>query len=126
MGYCMEQREANFKLKPGKEAAALQAIKEQASADSPWVTTDEILNATNFKNAMEAWRWRIEYNDKGEISDLQFEGEKLGDDVRLWDAIAPYVKAGSYIEMSGDEGCLWRWFFDGKKMIEQYARITWK
>lgn len=36
--------------------------------------------------------------------------------INFIEAIAPFVKAGSYIEMAGTEGAAWRWVFDGKKV----------
>lgn len=32
---------------------------------------------------------------------------------------------GSYIEMRGEDGALWRWVFDGKTCKEITAKITW-
>ena len=142
MGYCMNLREADFKLKAGKEKLALQAIKGMVEkvdthgggfSSGPdgvthhysWINTSDLVNAKTFKEAMDAWRWNVQYDKDNQIEDIWWEGEKLGDDCQLFDAIAPYVEEGSYIEMMGEDGSIWRWAFDGKKMIEQDAQITW-
>lgn len=61
----------------------------------------------------------------GDLTDIHFIGEKLGDEKILFQALAPFVDKGSFIEMEGEDGDLWRWTFDGQQMIEQVARITW-
>jgi len=57
---------------------------------------------------------------------MEFVDEKLRNSA--WDAlftIAPYVKAGGYIEMRGENGALWRWYFDGATVHELRPTITW-
>ena len=72
------------------------------------------------------WRWAPELNDDGDIIALYFEGEKLGDDVLLWQAIAPAVADGSFLEMVGEDGCIWRWWFDGTACDEQSSTVTFE
>ena len=55
---------------------------------------------------------------------LECLGDALCDDRLLFDAIAPFVKAGSFIEMSGEDGTLWRWHFDGKQCQEQLGHVV--
>ena len=70
-------------------------------------------------------RFEIEFDDSGNICVLQFSGEKLHDEFEFLKLIAPYVESGGYCEMSGEEGCQWRWVFDGKTCHEIFATITW-
>jgi hypothetical protein len=44
--------------------------------------------------------------------------------MRALEIIAPYVEAGSYIEMS-DKESRWRYRFDGEKCIKEVPEITW-
>ena len=143
MGYCMNQRDAKFRIVAANKVKALNAIKALASQTDKggggswsggkcieknfsWVTTEEFSGATTLHDAMWAWRWEIDTTDDGDVTSIMFEGEKMGDDTILLDAIAPFVEAGSYIEMQGEDGELWRWAFDGSKLIEQNARISWQ
>jgi len=71
------------------------------------------------------WRWEALIDDDGNIIDLTFFGEKYGDDLIMLNAIAPWVKPGSYIEMSGEDGSMWRWAFDGSQCKEVYPKIEW-
>jgi hypothetical protein len=124
MGYYITVREMIFQIKEENFAPALEAIKELEGhgwVDSKYKTT------VSLREAMIAWRWDPAIDDDtGDINYLYFEGEKLGDDERFFDALAPFVEEGSYIEVSGEESALWRWCFDGKKMTEKFANISWE
>lgn len=125
MGYCMSQRGCNFFIAAENKEKALQAIKDLG--DKPkfsWVDNKSYLEADTLAKAMNAWRWSIDEEDDNVVN-ICFDGEKLGDDEVLFQTIAPFVKAGSYIEMDGDENCLWRWVFDGKRCQEVTPQIIW-
>jgi hypothetical protein len=146
MGYCMEQRDGMFKIKAENVAGAFAAIKSMLDVVQimggggshekrhySWVINENLAQAATLQNAMYQWRWQVYEDVETEdvdcpihIQDIQFIGEKLGDDGQLFDAIAPFVEAGSYIEMSGEDGCLWRWIFDGKSCEEVQAKVTWE
>ena len=139
MGYYMQQTDSLFTIKAENKAKALEAIKalaERVDTDGSggsstgerwysWVTTSEFVEAESLKEAVKAWRWNLDMDDVGNVYGICFEGEKLGDDEILFRAIAPYVEEGSFIQMSGEDGCLWRWSFDGKECIEKSAQIEW-
>jgi len=50
---------------------------------------------------------------------------KLWDHDEMCKQIAPYVEDGSYIEMSGEDGAMWRWVFKHGECHEISAVITW-
>lgn len=134
----MQQRDSKFRVMAHNRIPAMLAIKDLASRTAEgggmkggerffsWVDTDEFLNAKTLEDAMWAWRWQIESDDLGDIYCIMFEGEKIGNDDILFGAIAPFVEAGSFIEMQGEDGAMWRWSFDGKTMTEQNAKVTWE
>jgi hypothetical protein len=133
MGYMIEQRESKFRIPAEKHEACLAAIKAIPLGDPhvgnggghSWV--GEYDKATTLVDAFYEWRWNARFGPLagGDLTDLWFEGEKYGDDEVLWEAIAPYVDAGSYIEMSGEEGEVWRWVFDGSTFHTHYGKMTW-
>jgi len=134
MGYCMNKRESLFNIRPENQGPALKAIKSLADKETitdgsghhfSWVDTKDFLFARTLDAAMRAWRWQLERVDD-EICDIYFEGSKLGDDELLFQTIAPYVEPGSYIEMQGEDGLIWRWCFDGKTCTEKTAKIIWE
>lgn len=139
MGYYINQRGADFKIKKNNIKKALEAIKaldpENGGGGSyrdgrkfesyfAWVNTNEYKNAKTLKEAVQAFRWDIEFDKGGNCINIYFEGEKVGDDDQFLEALAPFVEPGSYIEMQGENGEIWRWVFNGETMKEVYAEVT--
>jgi len=134
MGYCMILMYSEFHIAAEDVPKALKAIQEMESRVSDrgsgftaqgghvvsrnyaWVS-EGFSKIKSFDRIMEEWRWEAVMDDDGNVDEIQFLGEKLGDDEQLFEAIAPYVKAGSYIEMEGEDGSRWQWTFDGKQMV---------
>ena len=133
MGYYMDQRDADFFIPADKLPAVVAAIqglhgsetiRDSGGRHFSWVPQD-FHTLTDPSAIFDAWRWTVGFSPAGDIDTISHDGEKLGDDNVLFDAIAPFVKAGSYIEMSGEDGERWRWLFDGKNMVEKTATVTW-
>lgn len=123
MGYYISQREADFTIKKENFPAVLKIIKGLELGG--WCT--DIPKNADIKEAFECWRWEVDYDSHGNISSIYFTGEKhSGDEEGFLKAIAPYVEAGSYIEMSGEEGEIWRWVFDGHNCEEVTAGLDWE
>jgi hypothetical protein len=127
MGYCATQRDEEFFIPADRKAECVQAIKGLAGLRRQfgfsWVD-DDFVEKNTFCEIMEAWRWEVSLSKDGDAIGICFQGEKLGDDDVLFGAIAPFVRAGSYIEMHGEDGAIWRWVFDGKECVEKVAKIT--
>ena len=148
MGYYMSQTgNTSIRIKAENVPHALAAIRALAGVEAEagggstsvitaegvgnrvrhWSWVDaEYATADTFQKAMLAWRWgNIDFDEKGDVIFIGFEGEKLGDDVQLMDAIAPCVEHGSFIEMRGEDDSLWRWVFWRGGLREEYPRIVW-
>ena len=136
MGYCIDQLGARFRIERKNFGKALLAIKALAGSETitdsggrhfSWVNNEEYLGAKTLAEAIDAWRWEAEVDgDEGDIIDIRFRGEKYGDDDAFFKAIAPFVEKGSFIEMQGEEGARWRWFFDGYTVHEQEGRVVYE
>jgi len=145
MGYCMNQRGSDILITTEQQKKAFKPVRkklldevdEKGGGGSwkggkkvescySWVNMSEIKRAKSLIDILNAFRWTPEIDDKGDIINVNFEGEKLGDDKILFDAIAPYVESGSYIEMIGEDDSLWRWIFKNKKCTEIGATITFE
>jgi hypothetical protein len=143
MGYCMDQSDTDILIPKEFHSLMLQKIKSIMTdteamqggswgGDAPnqkwysWVPTEKVLEAKTVEDALKAWRWEASLNAGGDINHLSFRGEKLGQDNILFEAIAPYVKWGSYISMRGEDGALWRWFFDDQKLFEQEGKVIYE
>ena len=125
MGYYIKQRHANFTIKKKNIEPALKALIQDAddNGGASWVCGDVVQKSQTFKEAMGEWRWEVMFDEKGDVVDIYFTGEKSGEDGRLFGILSPFVEPDSYIEMSGEEGEIWRWSFDGKSYQEIGADI---
>lgn len=142
MGYCMYQSDTNFSIPATNIKRVISAIHALASDKSKmnggswtpvigktdswysWVNMN-FVNTNDIKEIFNCWRWDITTDDEGNIIDIYFDGSKLGDDAVLFEAIAPYVKDGSYIQMQGEDEALWRWCFSNGTLEEKPTTITW-
>jgi len=131
MGYWIEQRDSAFLLQKAnfkKALKALQALAKKAAEGEvslDWITPSAIIEAKTIKEALVAIRWEPSiYDETGDVIGLEFTGQKSGSDLQLFNEIAPFVEAGSYIEMQGEDGEVWRWVFDQGKCTEEYGRVV--
>lgn len=130
----MDQHMASFHMPASSLEAAKKAIQslhgqetinDGSGAHFSWVNNN-FYELDSFEELMDEWRWEVELDDAGNVCGIQFNGQKLGDDMILFKAIAPFVSPGSYIEMQGEDDCLWRWVFNGTTCEEKYATISWE
>lgn len=122
MGYTMQQGNSSFHIKKKNFKAAMQAIHEAEVDGQSW-------EDTKLTDALHQLGWDPMLDDKEkDIKDLAFQRMKLTDDVEeLFQAVAPFVEEGSYIEAIGEDMCYWRWYFDGKTVVEQTPKhIEWE
>ena len=70
--------------------------------------------------------WDMHVIDEGDVYDIWFTGEKIGEDIDLFlNSIAPYVLDESYISFSGEDGSQWRYLFKDKQMLDQTGTVTY-
>jgi len=129
MGYYISLNENNFTIKKENVQGAVDAIKalhgkETCCGNFSWVDHD-FHKLDSLEDILGAWRYGISFKD-GDVCDIDFEGEKLGDDELLFSALAPFVEPESYLQYSGEEGHHWRWVFDGKTMVELDGKLVWE
>jgi len=136
MGYYMSQVDADFFISKENFAEVVKAIHNLAnypekmggsSAGKPhysWVG-ENFDKINGLEEIFNYWRWEVYLDDDGNVTDICFEGDKLGDDEVLFKAIAPYVKKGSFIQMNGEGTDQWRWVFNGVSCYEQHPRVIW-
>lgn len=131
MGYCMYLQDSRFTVRQHNRANLFLVLKRLSheAAKRPrggysWVDTRALADAGTDTEALKLWRWEPSHNAAGDIVDLDFFGEKLGEDAVLFMAIAPFVERGSYLVMHGEDGEVWRWYFDGTTCVEQSASLS--
>jgi len=58
--------------------------------------------------------YEIDVDESGNIVGFYTEGSDICDDDELYQAFAPFLRSGSFLELSNEQGDTWRWvFFDG-------------
>ena len=102
MGYCMSMNDFTFFVSTENVGRVLAVMQHQP--------------------------YELKFDDDGNIVDISFYGEKLGDDLKVFQKIAPYVRAGSFLEMEGEDNEMWRWVFQNGKCREVKAKVqvTWE
>jgi len=123
MGYYMSQHYSKFFIPTEKRVEALDALKVIAARKQnwAWVQMEKILEATTIEKALYACRWTY----LADLQEIHFEGKKFGDEDTIFDVLAPFVKNGSWISMSGEEDAHWRWEFNGKRCRSHTAFIRY-
>lgn len=116
MGYYMDQRYADFRIKKQNFPEIEKILPQQF----PWTS-----GCFEIGELFDCFSWELDFNDEGDAISICFVGEKQNDDYEFLNTIAPWVEKDSYIEMQGQDGSLWRWCFDGEKCIEKEAKISW-
>lgn len=121
MGYSISQGSTQFRIKKENLDKALEALNTKLPFGRyHWATH---VKQGSLQNSMSEWSWDPEFDpETGDINDITFNAEKLGDEIKMFQTIAPFVETGSYIQVSGEGGESWRWVFDGKTCEEVYPK----
>lgn len=127
MGYCITMTESNFTIKKENFEKALQSLKEVFIPENmtcydyvggkkyphfSWVDAKTVLESKELGEALEEIRYAPTYNDNGDICNVEFTGEKYGDEKVFFTALAPYVESDSYLSFEGEDGAEWIWKFN--------------
>jgi len=107
-----EMTDSRFRIKKENIPSAFSIAKEI------W---DENEDKTNLSEISQDIGFVMEEDEQG-INKIHFVHNNAStfDMTNFFEALAPYVEAGSYIEMAGTEGGAWRWMFDGKTMSARF------
>ena len=88
-----------------------------ANYDETCKDAEEVFNELGFQTSVDNEGLRVEW---------WIDNSSRGDEEHFFEAVAPFVKPGSYIEWEGEDYQRWRWDFDGKTMTEKTGTITWE
>lgn len=126
MGYCVSINENNVKFKKENAEKILLALREFASNKDRlrWIDKEVLLDSdTSIEDVFEEIRYPL--YEKGEYYEIDyFSGEKFGDEVELFNAIAKYIEP-SYIEYCGEDGDIFRLVFDEETCKDVYPTVSW-
>lgn len=128
MGYYMDIIDRNFIIKKENFDKALFALKKVFIAENmscrtynkndriieahfSWVSTENVLKSKKLEKALQEIRYNPIYDENGDICNVEFTGEKYGDEEIFFKALAPYVETNSYLEFLGEDESRWKWEF---------------
>ncbi|MEQ9617053.1 MAG: hypothetical protein RLN60_03365 [Phycisphaerales bacterium] len=114
MGYHIQQHDSEFSIRRGHVTEAFERLLAHFPKELEW--------ATDLSDALMAFGWDTDDT----YTWLWFIGEKHSDDhAQVFSLIAPFVESGSWIEMQGQEGEIWRWEFTDGELYEQEGVFAW-
>ena len=143
MGYliknCVEQRGCDFTILSGKKVEALEFVRKKLldevnkkgnsyGADNYnhsylYVLNSSIIQAKTIEKLLLTFGYNPEVDETGNIISVNFEGEKLGQEYYLFEAIASFVQPYSWIEMEDENRDIWRWIFEDNTCRQIYAAV---
>ena len=115
--------------------AALQAVRDLAGQETvqdavgphfAFVDPRRAGRSTSLVGMLYAWRWLPSVSEDGDIQSLEFTGEKEGDEDILFEAIAPWVRDGSFVVAACEDGRVWRWLFRSGQVFRQTATLSFE
>ena len=139
MGYFIEQTDSNFIIKKENFKDALNNLKAVFTPDKmtcidylqgeeyphfSWVDTNTVLDSETLEEALVEIRYNPIFNDSGDIINVEFLGQKYGDEEIFFTALAPFVEKDSYISFEGEDERKWTWYFNGKEVRQSYKNKT--
>jgi hypothetical protein len=133
MGYYINQTDSKFFINKSDFKKVVKAIQKLHGKESitdgsgrhfSWVDQD-FHTKDSISEILDSWRWEVGFDKDGNIDLITFHGEKLGDDKILFETIAPYVKSGSFIQITGEDDTMWRWIFRDGICFEKYPTVLW-
>lgn len=107
MGYYSHISERNFMIRKENIPAML-----------------EKLQMDDAKKFFEDNYFDIRLDKEGNITGIDCDDGKRYDDDGVFEEIAPFVEAGSYVQYLGEDGKSWRFVFDGKTCVHKKGSIV--
>lgn len=131
MGYDCTCTGSSFDMKAENIGKALKALAKTHYVSQP----DKILAICEkgsfeekkdmFQAVLQDNGYFAAFDEKGNVCEICHETYKWREDNDFFDVFARFVEKGSYIEMAGEDGQLWRMVFDGEHCREVYPTILW-
>ena len=116
MGWYMQSTKSEFFL-PVEDRMDAYNAAIAALEDEEGLELIEVLQNNGFGSVCD---------QMGNITYLSFPtSSSFGPEHDLLQAIAPWVREGSFIEMTGEDDSVWRWYFDGLNCQHQPGRVVY-
>ena len=88
-----------------------------------WMEPNYPETLKTFPEILTALGFDVSYDEVGNIDGLSYNN-KIGNEDLFLQAIAPFVRNGSYINWMGEDHTMWQNSFDGEKMTTKTGRVV--
>lgn len=125
MGYEISLMNQNFYIAKENINDALCAINKTAEEFNEKYSYSLEIHS-NIYEAFNFHSYHVAQDNDGNIFDINYESYKLRDEFEfLFKPIEKFVRDGSYIQMLGEDGQMFRWVFSNGVCEEIYPKIVW-
>jgi len=69
--------------------------------------------------------YETDADESGNITGFTSDGSAIRGDEELYQALAPYMRSGSFLELCDEMGNIWRWVFNNGNCGIVYAVVLW-
>lgn len=122
MSYYVEPRGGQFFIANENQPEAAEALRKFCAENHHDFHHPE--KNANLADLLHLHCWESFADTDGNIVNIYMDSDTLDDDKELFNSIAPYVRAGSYLAFEGEDGCIWCYYFDGQHCKEYPGVIT--
>jgi hypothetical protein len=129
MGYCIRLQNAEFRIRQEDKRLAHTAVMEIDDQRVQGEIADEIRDHDDTDTlaiVVSAFGWKLVEDAYDNVVSIRHDGEKAWREKELFDALAPYVEDGCFVEVTGEDGDHFRWAFKNGLCVQQQAIISWE
>lgn len=117
MGYYYHFHECNLFIENARLPQSEQLMHEynEAIMRNGYASEIEDADQTALKQVAENNRWHVVFEEEGARIDKPYDSIKGSDNTSWLQALAPVIRDHSYVQVSDDDGRMWRYMFQGGK-----------
>lgn len=117
MGFDIWQRDSSFCIRKVNFAGLVKAAIQRFP--------DLFDEMSSVREIFKEFDFEVDKDEKGNLDDIVFTGGRAGNEDELFEAIAPFVEAGSSVSFYGEDGSIWQYCFDGKQCRNESPLLIW-
>lgn len=133
MGYCYSVMDSSFRIQSHHYTDMMDHLikwhnkMKATNCQLKWMDHDNALTLLEQGDLIEyfgLWLYDAKIDiTTGDICDLVWGGEKIGDEYNMFEQIAPWVDDESYLNCQGEDGEMWRWYWRQGNLYQIEAEI---
>lgn len=125
MGYSVFTNGHDLRTKPDVTDATILTALRATFTDPYRYITDVMQRAADVGDVLAMIGFEVQQTPCDGSAWWLSYGEKAGDEALLFEALAPFLAPGSYLNWVGEAGEHWQWYFDGEQLQHRAGRIVY-